>query len=143
MKVNIEDVEIIVKNNVSQNEEVIKILKELQKLTEEQKQQSKLNKNKPKKKLFAIQIENPEQVYVVQGTEEIDSTTLVDIIKTKIIPDFNCSKKGNKYPIENFGQAFEYVTNRFWSAYDLANKTKEPMDIIKTDNKLPNIEIVE
>jgi hypothetical protein len=141
MKVDIDDVKHIIETTVSNNEELKVMLKELEILANQNKQQSQLNQNKPKKKLFAIQIEDPDQVYVVQGNEDTDSKTLVEIIKTKIIPDFNCSKKGSKHPIENFGQAFEYVANKFWSTYDLYNKTKEPLDIIRTDNKLPKVDL--
>lgn len=135
MKLDLEIVEGIVKKNVSDNKELVKILKDLEQAEKEAKELRENNRaEKGKRKLVAVQLEDTESVYIVQAKEEFEETTLVDILRTKIAVDFNGSKKGSKHPVTKLSELFEFVAQKFWRDYDLANKTKTPIDIIKSPN---------
>jgi hypothetical protein len=136
MKIDIERIEGIVHKNVKDEKVAQKILSELQKAVDEAKEENAVREKKEKSKLVAIQLEDPTSVYVVKTKESTDVASIVDLIRTKVVVDFNTSKKGQKYPVKNLAQAFEFVASRFYKEYDLHVQTKTPIDIIKAENKL-------
>jgi hypothetical protein len=82
------------------------------------------------------QIKNDLVGWVLQIPEDQDVATVVDSIK-KSSYNFNASKKGNKYPVSSIGQAIANVPNKFFKTNELKIKTKEPVQILTTDNILP------
>ena len=74
--------------------------------------------------------------WVLQMPEDEDVRDVVDCIK-KGAYNFNASKKGQKYPVTSIGQAIANVGNKFFKPYNVSIKTKEPILIVTTDNKLP------
>ena len=74
--------------------------------------------------------------WVLQMPEDEDVRDVVDCIK-KGAYNFNASKKGQKYPVSSIGQAIANVGNKFFKPYNVSIKTKEPILIVTTDNKLP------
>lgn len=74
--------------------------------------------------------------WVLQIPEDDDVATVIDSIKTGAY-NFNASKKGQKYPVSSIGQAIANVPNKFFKTNNLKIKTKEPVQIIVTNNVLP------
>ena len=74
--------------------------------------------------------------WVLQIPENDDVATVLDSIKSGAY-NFNASKKGQKYPVSSIGQAITNVPNKFFKTNNLKIKTKEPIQIITTNNVLP------
>ena len=74
--------------------------------------------------------------WVLQIPENDDVATVLDSIKSGAY-NFNASKKGQKYPVSSIGQAIANVPNKFFKTNNLKIKTKEPVQIITTNNVLP------
>ena len=74
--------------------------------------------------------------WVLQIPEDDDVATVIDSIKNGAY-NFNASKKGQKYPVSSIGQAIANVPNKFFKTNNLKIKTKEPIQIITTNNVLP------
>ena len=51
--------------------------------------------------------------------------------------DFNASPKGRRMPVETIGEGCEAVAARFFKAHNVWAKSKEPIPVVITDNKLP------
>ena len=73
--------------------------------------------------------------WVVQIPENASPFSTMDRV-FKGAYDFNASKKGRLIPVRAHGDAFEVIPARFWREHDLAIKTKLPVAVVKTDNKL-------
>jgi hypothetical protein len=82
------------------------------------------------------QIKNDLVGWVLQIPEDQDVATVVDSIR-KSSYNFNASKKGNRYPVSSIGQAIANVPNKFFKTNEIKIKTKEPVQILTTDNILP------
>jgi succinate dehydrogenase flavin-adding protein (antitoxin of CptAB toxin-antitoxin module) len=137
MKLDTDIIQHIVKQNVTDTQELAEIIKAIEQAIAEEEALKVANKaKKDKKKLVAVQLEDNDSVYLLSAKEEFDTTTLVDIIRTKVAVDFNTSPKGQKHPVGNLAEAFEFVANKFWKDYDLSVRTKTPLDIVRTENKL-------
>ena len=74
--------------------------------------------------------------WVLQMPEDKDCRDVIEGIK-KAAYNYNASKKGQKYPVRNIGQAIDAVSNKFFKPYDVKVKTKEPVYVVVTDNNLP------
>ena len=74
--------------------------------------------------------------WVLQMPEDKDCRDVVEGIK-KAAYNYNASKKGQKYPVRNIGQAINAVSNKFLKPYDVKVKTKESVYVVVTDNNLP------
>jgi len=74
--------------------------------------------------------------WVLQIPEDDDVVTVIDSIKNGAY-NFNASKKGQKYLVSSIGQAIANVPNKFFKTNNLKIKTKEPVQIITTNNVLP------
>ena len=94
------------------------------------------------KKQYVVVISDPEgqikgdyTAWVVQlGEAESPFTTIERVNKTA--HDFNASKRGRLIPVRNHADTFEVVPARFFKEHDLQVKTKLPVAVIKTDNRL-------
>lgn len=98
----------------------------------------------PKKKnQFVVVVSDPNNSitqnlagWVLQIPEDEDAQAVVENIK-KAAYNFNASKKGQKYPVSSIGQAIGDVSSKFFKPYYVKIKTKEPVQVVVTDNKLP------
>jgi hypothetical protein len=95
------------------------------------------------KKQYVMLVSDPNGVinkdltgWVIQMPEDEDVRDVVNCLK-KGAYNFNASKKGQKYPVSSIGQAIANVGNKFFKPYNVSIKTKEPILIVTTDNKLP------
>lgn len=97
---------------------------------------------KPKQQ-FVILVSDPDKMitkdltgWVLQIPEDEDVQEVVANLK-KGSYNYNASKKGGKYPVSSIGQAIANVSNKFLKPYSIKIKTKEPVYVLTTDNKLP------
>lgn len=98
----------------------------------------------PVKKQFSILVSDPQGKldgvdltgWVLQIPEE-ESPALVTEKIFKAAYDFNASPKGRRFPVESIGEACESVTARFFKEHGAWVKTKEPVLVVRTDNKIP------
>jgi len=95
------------------------------------------------KQQYVILVSDPDKLikkdltgWVLQMPEDEDVREVVDGIK-KAAYNYNASKKGQKYPVRNIGQAVNSVGNRFMKPYSIKVKTKEAVYVVTTDNVLP------
>lgn len=128
--------ESLVKNQIdsSKTQAILSDLKEL------------LGKEQPKterpKKEFVIVISDPEGKiqedfvgWALQIEEGESPTSVLEKISLSVA-QYNQTKKGRKMPIVKFGEAMEGLPNKITKENKVWRKTKEPVLIVKTDNKL-------
>lgn len=86
------------------------------------------------KKQFVV-LANGSTGWVLQIPEGDTPQSVVDKINSAA-HDFNSSKKGRLLPVENIGEALESVPRKYMKNADVLVKTKTPIYIIPTNNKL-------
>jgi len=95
-------------------------------------------------KQFLILVSDPEGKipstdftgWVFQMPEE-DSPAVLESQIQKAAYDFNQTPKGRRLPVRTIGEACEAVPARIFKEHQLWVKTKEPVLILKTDNRIP------
>jgi hypothetical protein len=76
--------------------------------------------------------------WIVQIGEDEACCTVMDKIHSAGY-EYNTSRKGRKMPVSSIGEIMECVGAKYLKQAGVWVKTKEPVLIIKTDNKLPTI----
>lgn len=120
-----------------------RILEALNKITEEA---AKEEQDKPpaQKKQFVILVSDPDGVvpekelagWVLQIPEEASPLSLEERIH-KAAADFNATRRGRKLPVETVGETLESVPAKNFTEVEVWVKTKQPVLVLTTDNKLP------
>lgn len=94
------------------------------------------------KKQFVVVVSDPEGKikqdligWVVQIPETASPMSVIDRVM-KGAHDFNSSKRGRLLPVKSVGEAFESVSAKYFKEAELWAKTKMPVYLIRTDNKL-------
>ena len=146
-KVSVELIHEVLSNNNLEPETIQKVLQQIEEQAAAELEAEKANREPPVKKQFVLIVSDPrgtipDEDYVgwVAQIPEDDSpgTTMEKLIRASY--EYNISKKGRKYPVKSVGEACEAVGSRFLKEQDIAIKTKIPVTVIKTDNKIPEIE---
>ncbi|MFP4358005.1 MAG: hypothetical protein ACLFSZ_06160 [Puniceicoccaceae bacterium] len=96
------------------------------------------------KKQFSILVSDPEDKlkgmdlvgWVVQLPED-ESPGMVTEKIIRAAYEFNATPKGRRMPVETIGEACESVTARHFKEQGVWVKNKEPVLVIRTDNKIP------
>ncbi len=73
--------------------------------------------------------------WILQIPEEATPMSIVDRVN-KAAHDFNASKKGRLLPVKSIGEALESVSRKYFKEAEVSVKTKMPIYLIRTDNKL-------
>ena len=102
------------------------------------------NKIPPVKKQWVILVSDPEHRlpkddfvgWVVQIPEDESPVTTQDRLFRGAY-DFNASKRGRLLPVKTVGEAIENVPAKHFKEADLWVKTKTPVLILRTDNRIP------
>ncbi len=141
-KVEIDLVKAVLQRNEVEVRKVAEIIedlnRELERLDEEDP------KLPPVKKQFVMVVSDPEGMlegadlvgWVAQiPEEESPALTLEKIIRASY--DHNASPKGRRLPVQSIGEACEHVQAKFFKEQQVWIKTKEPMLLLRTDNKIP------
>lgn len=100
------------------------------------------------KKQFSFLVSDPENRldgvdlvgWVLQLPETESPATVPDRI-FRAAYDFNASKKGRLLPVSTVGEALENVPAKHFKDADLWVKTKVPVLLLHTDNKIPTEEV--
>lgn len=94
------------------------------------------------KKQFVVVVSDPDGLlkvdltgWVVQIPEDASPASVVDRVM-KAAHDFNASKRGRLLPVKSVGEAFESVAARFFRESEVWVKSKMPIYILRTDNRL-------
>jgi hypothetical protein len=74
--------------------------------------------------------------WVVQIPEDESPVTTQDRLFRGAY-DFNASKRGRLLPVKTVGEAIENVPAKHFKEADLWVKTKTPVLILRTDNRIP------
>jgi hypothetical protein len=98
----------------------------------------------PVKKQFVILISDPEHKlpkddftgWVVQIPESESPVTTPDRVFRGAY-DFNASRRGRLLPVKTVGEAMENVSAKHFKEAELWVKTKTPVLVLRTDNRIP------
>lgn len=99
----------------------------------------------PKNRLGGLDAETDRQLrelwgdlvgWVLQIEEGENPATALDKL-TAAAYDFNASPKGRRFPVETIGEACESVPTKITKEKGVWVKTKTPVLVLRTDNKLP------
>jgi hypothetical protein len=98
----------------------------------------------PVKKQFLILVSDPEHKlpkddftgWVVQIPEDESPATAPERIFRGAY-DFNASKRGRQLPVKTVGEALENVGAKYFKEAELWVKTKTPVLMLRTDNRIP------
>lgn len=146
-KVSVELIHEVLSSNNLEPETIQKVLQQIEEQAAAEAEAEKANREPPVKKQFIMILSDPngtvpDQDYVgwVAQIPQDDSpgATLEKLIRASY--EYNISKKGRKYPVKSIGEACEAVGGRFLKEQGIAIKTKTPVTILRTDNKIPEIE---
>lgn len=120
-----------------------RILEQINKVTEEA---AVAEDEKPpaQKKQFVILVSDPDGEmpehelagWVVQIPEDASPLSLQERVH-KAAYDFNATRRGRKLPVETMGEAFESVPAKNFKEVEVTVKTKTPVLVLTSDNKLP------
>jgi len=96
------------------------------------------------KKQFSILVSDPEgrlegkdlTGWVLQLPEDEGLHTVLEQLM-RAAYDYNQTPKGRRLPVKSIGEACEAVPPRIFKEYQLWVKTREPVLVLRTDNRLP------
>ncbi len=99
-------------------------------------------REKPAKKQMLVLVSEPEEGlpkdltgWVVQLLEDDDPREVADKI-VDVAKAFNESPKGQRMPVESFGDAVQGVPSKLYRESDLWIKTREPVRVIPVKNSI-------
>lgn len=142
-KIEVSKVADVLRQNQLEPAAMRRILEALNKITEEAAAAEE-EKAPAQKKQFVILVSDPEGEmpttelagWVVQLPEEASPLSLQERI-IKAAHDFNATRRGRKLPVETIGEALENVPAKNFTETEVWVKTKTPVLVLTTDNKLP------
>lgn len=120
-----------------------RILEQLNKTIEEEAA-AEGEKPPAQKKQYVVLVSDPDGVmpeqefaaWVLQIPEEASPLSLQERVH-KAAYDFNATRRGRKLPVETIGEALENVPAKHFGEVEVWVKTKTPVFVLTTDNKLP------
>jgi hypothetical protein len=137
-KVDLEVVQKILKENGVDVRVAAEILNQLRDVIKE----DAVEREKPAKKQLLVLVSEPEDGlpkdltgWVVQLLEDDDPTEVADKM-VEVAKAFNDSPKGQRMPVESFGDAVQGIPSKFFRESDLWIKTREPVRIIPVKNSI-------
>ena len=142
-KIDINQAAEILKRNSVEPSVIRQIVEEMQAVIQAE---TDPDKPPPVKKQFCIVISDPEgrlpadedfAGWVVQIPEDAAPPTTEERIH-RATYEFNASKRGRLLPAKSVGEALENVSAKFFKEAGLWVKTKTPVLMLKTNNKIPD-----
>lgn len=141
-KVDIDLVKLVLQRNELDVRQVSQILEEIN--VEMAAMVEGEEKPPPIKKQFAILVSDPDGKlegqnmtgWVLQIPEE-DSPYVTNERLIKSAYEYNASPRGRRIPVKSIGETCEVVTAKFTKENNVWIKTKEPVLVVTTNNKLP------
>jgi len=144
-KVSLEIVAEVLSSNNIETDVLVKMLKDMERQAQIEAEEAKELRDPPMKKQFVVVISDPrgqlpadeDLVGWVAQIPELDNPGVtIERIK-RCAYEFNISKKGSKRPAKSIGEACEVVSAKIQKEQGVFIKTKTPVTVLKTDNKLP------
>ncbi|MBN2069126.1 MAG: hypothetical protein JW739_05765 [Opitutales bacterium] len=140
-KVDLELVKMILQRNELDVRTVSQIVEDIE--TEAKAMEDENPKLPPVKKQFVFMISDPKGElpdkdftgWVLQIQEQ-DSPYVVEERLQGSAYDFNVTPKGRKMPVRSIAEVCEVVPARILTEHSIWVKTKEPVYVLKTDNKI-------
>ena len=137
-KVDIEIVQKIVKESGVDVRMAAEILNQIRDAVAEEA----VEREKPAKKQMLVLVSEPEEGlpkdltgWVVQLLEDDDPKEVADKI-VDVAKAFNESPKGQRMPVESFGDAVQSISSKLYRESDLWIKTREPVRVIPVKNSI-------
>jgi len=142
-KVDLDLVKVILQRHELDVRQVAQILEEI---NQELAAMVDEEKTPPVKKQYVLLVSDPQGKlegkdftgWVVQIPEEDGfATTEERLIKAAY--DFNASPKGRRLPAKTIGEVCEYIPAKFFKEHQVWVRTKEPVYVVRTSNKIPRL----
>ncbi len=140
-KADLELVKMILNRNDLDVRTVSRIIEDLNREIQAQQDESK---PPPVKKQFAILVSDPEgdlaEKDFVGWVLQIPEDDPVQDTESRLVQaayDYNVSPKGRRIPVESIAEVCEHVPTRITKEHKVWIKTKEPVLVLRTDNKIP------
>lgn len=146
-KVSVELIHEVLSNNNVEPETIQAVLKQIEEQAAAEAEAEKANRDPVVKKQFVLIVSDPKGTlpaedyvgWVAQIPEDDPIGETMDrLIRASY--EYNISKKGRKYPVKTVGEACEAVGARFMKEQNISIKNKVPVTVLRTDNKIPEIE---
>lgn len=142
-KIDVETLKFILQRNEPDIRKVNEIMQEIE-MELKAEEEEKANRPPPIKKQFSILVSDPEGEltgkdltgWVVQIPED-DSVSLTPERIISAAYEFNTTPKGRRMPVETIGEACEVVTAKLFKEQNIWIKTKVPVLVVTTPNKIP------
>jgi hypothetical protein len=143
-KVDVDVVAAILNDSSVDPEVVDQIMRKIQKELKVQEERAEATRKPRVKNQYIVLLSDPHNHvevedlvgWVVQIPEMESPATVTDRI-IRAAHEFNTSREGRKFPARSIGEACEVVGPKFLKAEQLSIKTKLPVTVIKTDNRMP------
>lgn len=143
-KVDLELVKMVLKREKLGTVDIARIIEDIEK-------ESKLSKNDDEKepavkKQYAFILSDPQGKFkgdtdyvgwVVQIPEDDNVTSALEKLHLGAY-DFNRSAKGRRYTVKTIAEACEFGSAKLFKEQKIWIKTKNPVLVLRTDNKLPS-----
>ena len=135
----------IVSSRHADSETVNKIIEELNDEANAQAEENAKEKDAPVKKQYGFILSDPNGKFkgendyvgwVVQIPEDDNPATALERLHLGAY-DFNRSTKGRRYPVKTIAEACEFGSAKLFKEQNVWVKTKEPILVVRTDNKIP------
>ncbi|MEO0795978.1 MAG: hypothetical protein AAFX93_12490 [Verrucomicrobiota bacterium] len=141
-KVEVDLVKMVMTRNGLDVRTVAQVIEDIN--TEMKAQTDDEDKPPPVKKQFVMMVSDPEEVlqgkimtgWVLQIPEE-DSPHVAEERVFRLGYEYNMTKKGRRIPVKTVAEACENVPARIQKEQKVWVKTKEPVYILPTKNKIP------
>jgi len=141
-KVDLELVKMILQRNELDVRMVSQIIEDIE--TEAKASEEDVPKAPPVKKQFVFMISDPNEElpdkdftgWVLQIPEE-ESPYIAEEKLQRSAYEFNVTPKGRKMPVKSIAEVCEVVSTRILKEQNIWVKTKEPVFVLKTNNKIP------
>jgi hypothetical protein len=141
-KVDLDLVKHILQRNELELRQVNAIIEDIEQELKVLKEENPPTPRVPKQ--FVILVSDPEGKlpkddftgWVLQFPEEENPVHVLEQLH-KSVYEFNATPKGRRMPVQSIGEACEAVPARIFKEHQVWVKTKEPVFMLRTDNKIP------
>lgn len=140
-KVEIDTVKFILRRNQIEGRTVARVMEDIE---AELKMEAEESAAPAIKKQFVVLVSDPQghlagvdlDAWVLQIPEE-DGVHTTEERLIRGAYDFNATPKGRRMPARTVGEACEVVPPRIFKEHNVWVKTKEPVLVVRTNNKIP------
>ena len=141
-KIDLELVKVVLQRSELDAKKIAQIIEDI--TFESKAQEAEKEKEPQVKKQYVVVVSDPYGKFtdadytgwVVQIPEDENPATALESLH-KGVYDFNISPKGRRLPIKTVAEACEFGSAKIYKEHKIWIKTKEPVLIVRSDNKIP------